>query len=400
MNQSKKSKEKHNKSNKSIVVQDQDKITDLMAKLNLKSKVNPKEWPLDAKKVKNSKYFVIKSFTEDDVHRAVKYKVWCSTFHGNKRLQNAWEKEERFKNQGKPFGDIFLFFSVNGSGYFCGVARMKSKVIYDSEKTQNLWHVDQKNEGGQNSKWRGYFDIEWLYIKDVPNRQFSKIKNPWNYHRPVFHSRDCQDMPSNEGESIIKVFHNYKHDTSLFEDFEYYEKLEKLQRIQMNDSAFQLKSKENEVNEMIQNMEKEQQIEEHILKIENRIEKVIRKNPAPSDSETFLRKLQMGKPVDWSNKSSDQQRESYDFDFPTFKIETPNIDSNTRDTAYHTSSFDYEKENINVTHSFPSVRDYLRPSCHDYLFTERNDGNDNKINQPKRRPNALPIRNPDGSKFL
>lgn len=53
-----------------------------------------------------ARYFVIKSYTEDDVHKSLKYEIWSSTDPGNKRLDKA------FKECGGR-GPIYLFFSVN-----------------------------------------------------------------------------------------------------------------------------------------------------------------------------------------------------------------------------------------------------------------------------------------------
>jgi hypothetical protein len=53
-----------------------------------------------------ARYFVIKSYTEDDVHKSLKYEIWSSTDPGNKRLDKA------FKDCAGR-GPIYLFFSVN-----------------------------------------------------------------------------------------------------------------------------------------------------------------------------------------------------------------------------------------------------------------------------------------------
>jgi hypothetical protein len=49
---------------------------------------------------------VIKSYTEDDVHKSLKYEIWSSTDPGNKRLDKAFKE-----TAGR--GPIYLFFSVN-----------------------------------------------------------------------------------------------------------------------------------------------------------------------------------------------------------------------------------------------------------------------------------------------
>lgn len=70
---------------------------------------NNDDFPLD---YEDAKFFVIKSYSEDDVHKSIKYNVWSSTPHGNKKLQNAYDDAQRFA-AGKPNGcPIFLFFSV------------------------------------------------------------------------------------------------------------------------------------------------------------------------------------------------------------------------------------------------------------------------------------------------
>jgi hypothetical protein len=53
-----------------------------------------------------ARYFVIKSYTEDDVHKSLKYEIWSSTDPGNKRLDKAFKE-----TAGR--GPIYLFFSVN-----------------------------------------------------------------------------------------------------------------------------------------------------------------------------------------------------------------------------------------------------------------------------------------------
>lgn len=72
-----------------------------------------------------ARYFVIKSYTEDDVHKSLKYEIWSSTDPGNKRLDKA------FKDTAGR-GPIYLFFSVNASGHFCGMAEMLTPVSVHS----------------------------------------------------------------------------------------------------------------------------------------------------------------------------------------------------------------------------------------------------------------------------
>jgi hypothetical protein len=107
----------------------------------------------------NSQIFVIKSFSEEDVHKSIKYSVWSSTKTGNQTLNNA------FKMTKERGGHVYLFFSCNGSGRYIGLARMKSEL--DEEKQFMYWTQD--------SKWPGLFDVEWIFIKDVPFKNFRNI---------------------------------------------------------------------------------------------------------------------------------------------------------------------------------------------------------------------------------
>jgi YTH domain-containing family protein len=68
----------------------------------------------------DAKFFVIKSYSEDDVHKSVKYSVWASTPNGNKKLDMAY-KEAKEKADSCS---VFLFFSVSRTAaqkykFFC-----------------------------------------------------------------------------------------------------------------------------------------------------------------------------------------------------------------------------------------------------------------------------------------
>jgi len=164
---------------------------------------NPKEFDLNPKA---ARFFIIKSYAEDDIHRSIKYSIWCSTEYGNKRLDAAFRERE-----GK--GPIYLFFSVNGSGHFCGIAQMTSPVDYDS--SAEVWQQD--------GKWKGKFTVKWVYVKDVPNSQLRHIRLENNEGKPVTNSRDTQEVPAEKGCQVLRVIHQYRHTTSIFDDFSHYE---------------------------------------------------------------------------------------------------------------------------------------------------------------------------------
>ncbi|KAJ6816646.1 uncharacterized protein M6B38_273680 [Iris pallida] len=172
---------------------------------------NRDDFPLD---YANAKFFVIKSYSEDDVHKSIKYNVWSSTSSGNKRLDIAYEEAQNEKPRKCP---LFLFFSVNASGHFCGVAEMIGPV--DVHKDMDFWLQD---------KWTGSFPVKWLIVKDVPNSSFRHIILANNEHRPVTSSRDTQEVPYLPGMSMLTIFKNSPMKTSILDDYMYYEERQRI----------------------------------------------------------------------------------------------------------------------------------------------------------------------------
>ena len=167
---------------------------------------------------KYARFFIIKSYSEDDVHKSIKYGVWASTDAGNRRLDAAY-RETCTK------GPIFLFFSVNASGQFSGMARMESAIDYN--KKVGCWAQD---------KWSGTFAIQWVFIKDIPNNLFRHILLANNENKPVTNSRDTQEIMLEPGREMLHIFQQFRSKTSILDDFGFYDKRQELleQRTQMS----------------------------------------------------------------------------------------------------------------------------------------------------------------------
>ncbi|CAN0896125.1 YTH domain-containing protein ECT3 [Linum grandiflorum] len=166
--------------------------------------------------LKDAKFFVIKSYSEDNVHKSIKYGVWASTQNGNKKLDAAYS-EAQDKQRASP---VFLLFSVNASAQFCGVAEMVGPV--DFEKSVDYWQQD---------KWTGQFPVKWHIIKDVPNSQFRHIILENNDNKPVTNSRDTQEVELEHGIEILNIFNKYVSHSSILEDFEFYEERQKAMQV-------------------------------------------------------------------------------------------------------------------------------------------------------------------------
>ena len=114
------------------------------------------------------------------MHKSLKYEIWSSTDPGNKRLDKAFKE-----TAGR--GPIYLFFSVNASGHFCGMAEMLTPVSVlcivlflltmlngvthhvqvDYTRSSTVWASD---------KWKGVFKVRWIFVRDIPNATLRHIK--------------------------------------------------------------------------------------------------------------------------------------------------------------------------------------------------------------------------------
>ncbi|KAJ0555389.1 putative YTH domain-containing protein [Helianthus annuus] len=173
----------------------------------------------------DAKFFIIKSYSEDDVHKSIKYNVWASTQNGNKKLDSAY-REAQQKSEACP---IFFFFSVNTSGQFVGVAEMVGAV--DFNKSLEYWQQD---------KWIGCFPVKWHIVKDLPNGLLKHIILEYNENKPVTNSRDTQEVKLAQGLQMIKIFKEHSSKQCILDDFEFYEdRQKKIQQKKAKQQQFQ-----------------------------------------------------------------------------------------------------------------------------------------------------------------
>ncbi|XP_022748688.1 uncharacterized protein LOC111298199 isoform X2 [Durio zibethinus] len=184
----------------------------------------------------NVKFFVIKSYSEDDVHKSMKYDVWSSTPNGNRKLDAAFYEAETRESETGTKCPIFLFFSVNGSGQFVGLAEMIGKV--DFNKDMDFWQLD---------KWNGFFSVKWHIIKDIPNKELCHIILENNENRPVTFSRDTQEIGLKQGLEMLNIYKSYSAKSSLLDDFGFYENREKTPNAKKNYKSATLRYKEDDL---------------------------------------------------------------------------------------------------------------------------------------------------------
>ncbi|KAJ3203096.1 hypothetical protein HDU82_006844 [Entophlyctis luteolus] len=200
----------------------------------------------------NARFFIIKSFREDHVFKSIKHSIWSSTEIGNKRLHQAYIGTHRQQNLldaapprhrtlssasthqaqrgafeaqkslevsvgapaalGAADAPVFLFFSVNSSGHFCGVAEMTSAVDWTSNKSRVFT---------KDGKWEGVFDVRWIYVKDVPNQELRRLRVFSNENKPVTNSRDTQEVGPDIGWEMMRIFSEYERRTCILDDWKW-----------------------------------------------------------------------------------------------------------------------------------------------------------------------------------
>lgn len=105
---------------------------------------------------------------------------------------------------------------------------MTSPVDYHA--SSSVWSQD---------KWKGQFRVRWIYVKDVPNVQLRHIRLENNEGKPVTNSRDTQEVPFEKGRHVLKIMHQYRHSTSIFDDFSHYEKRQEEEDMRKNQQQIQ-----------------------------------------------------------------------------------------------------------------------------------------------------------------
>ena len=85
---------------------------------------------------------------------------------------------------------------------------MTSEVDYNANF--NLW--------SQGDKWKGFFFVIWLIIKDVPNKAFRHINNQYNDGKLVTSSRDTQEIYPQAGMEVLKIFKEYAYESSIIDE--------------------------------------------------------------------------------------------------------------------------------------------------------------------------------------
>ena len=182
----------------------------------------------EPRKLKNAKFFILRSTCDDDIHKAIKYGFWTSTYKNNVLLNDLFKKYSR---SGTP---IYLIYTVVGSGQYCGLAQMSSEV--ELKKTFSYWWEEVK--------WSGVFKVNWIYVKDLLYDEVEDIR--LRNGNKVVSSKDGTELDFETGMEMLKRFKNSIYVSDIFEYFEFMDNREekiRLKRDSMNQIIGKLKSK-------------------------------------------------------------------------------------------------------------------------------------------------------------
>ncbi|KAG6590911.1 putative high-glucose-regulated protein [Phytophthora cinnamomi] len=159
--------------------------------------------------------FVLKSFSEANFHKSLKFGIWSTTTLHNALLDQV------FKSDLTAVRPVLFFFSVCGTKHFNGVARMTSGVRTDSQF--QLW---------EKLKYEGFFHVEWLLVKDVPNYVFTGVKmSNTPTKKSITSCRDCEEVLFEEANEFLSIFTEFDSRSSAWDDFAHYDQLqEQLER--------------------------------------------------------------------------------------------------------------------------------------------------------------------------
>ena len=166
--------------------------------------LNPAAFDVGA--ARGARFFVIKAPGERDVLASVRHGAWASSDAGTRRLAAALRDAHAL---GQP---VYLFFSVNGSGQFCGAAQLVRVLEACSSDAPAV-----PPAGPADERRRAVFGVRWLFVKNVPNSYLRHIRMPNCDNRPVTNCRDAQELLAPQGLEVLAVFYSFCHSTSLLD---------------------------------------------------------------------------------------------------------------------------------------------------------------------------------------
>eukprot|EP01062_Namystynia_karyoxenos_P055757 TRINITY_DN46800_c0_g1_i1.p1 TRINITY_DN46800_c0_g1~~TRINITY_DN46800_c0_g1_i1.p1 ORF type:complete len:509 (+),score=124.36 TRINITY_DN46800_c0_g1_i1:78-1529(+) len=135
-------------------------------------------------------FFVIRSNCIDNIVISLQRGLWATGRQNEPALNNAFRRCRH----------VFLVFSVNASGQFCGYARMREAIPRRSPETER-----RARELNLGERWTNPFSVEWLCVGCVSFSDTNDLVNVWNESTPIRRSRDGQALPGDVGAALLRL---------------------------------------------------------------------------------------------------------------------------------------------------------------------------------------------------
>ncbi|RDW94424.1 hypothetical protein BP5796_00187 [Coleophoma crateriformis] len=132
----------------------------------------------------DTRFFIVKSFNEDNVLNCIEDSSWNTQLHVGKVLSQAFQSSQ----------NVILVFSINKSKAFQGYARMES---LPGSISKPRW---QESINWQSA---GAFKIRWLTICSIRFQKIGHLRNSYNENLPVLIGKDGQEIESYCGWALL-----------------------------------------------------------------------------------------------------------------------------------------------------------------------------------------------------
>ncbi|KAM7198874.1 YT521-B-like domain containing protein [Naviculisporaceae sp. PSN 640] len=158
--------------------------------------------PLDLGREGETRFFIIKSFNEDNVRKCMVDGVWATQSRNGHTLTRAFAS---CKN-------VILFFSINKSRAFQGYARMSTPPSPDTPRPgwMNNVHWDSSPP----------FRVEWMSKVPVPFSLIGGLKNSYNENHPVLVGKDGQEVEERCGRELLRAMQDMAAKASAERNFD------------------------------------------------------------------------------------------------------------------------------------------------------------------------------------
>lgn len=164
--------------------------------------------------IDDTRFFIVKSFNEDNVLNCIRDSTWNTQLHVGKHLSHAFQSSE----------NVILVFSINRSKAFQGYVSNTSKpffpirAVIGSPRNLHLTKapVQARMESLPGSvltpNWQetinwelaGAFKIRWLAICSTRFQKIGHLRNSYNENLPVLIGKDGQEIESQCGWALLE----------------------------------------------------------------------------------------------------------------------------------------------------------------------------------------------------